>query len=881
MFKTDICKWFALPSRIPRPTGCSRVAMGVAVVVLGAGMASAEVPVHPAEPLGTFIRTWLLCGPFHPAKKAGAEALASGGHVPGFYTDHLEAHGGEASARIEEGQVESYDGESATWVLHRATGDRIDLDSAISKREPAMAYAYCIVESQRELACLLAVGSNDGVRVWLNGEEVLDAPGGRTLRVDADLVPIVVREGRNTLLLKVDEHGNIWEFCCRLLSFDYPGVGGRFRLFQVENDEAGAALLRCVAPESLLSGIVERATLEVSSAEEPGAILWRGEWQGGLVQPIGVDAARYGEYTLRVATTFRGGVEQTMETPFTAGERIEYTLFADGATDYSILLGPDASESERWAAQELQHWIKELSGAEFPIEETLKEPKDQAIVLGFNACAQGLLGPDAAQPGDGDEAFTYKNIGPAIAIWGGKDRGTMYGVMTFLERELGCRWYTPTVSVAPKKDRFVFHYLNHTESPGIRVRNDFYFEAFEPIWAAHNKVNGAMSYREQPGGLECYWAVHTFYHFMPPDEFFDDHPEYYSLIDGKRVHDHAQLCLTNPDVLQIVTERVKQVMRDQPEYLIYSVSQNDWHQPCQCDKCQAIVEREGSESGPLIRFVNQVAEAVEAEFPDKFIGTLAYTYTRTPCKTIQPRHNVVIRLCSIECCFAHDFHHCPENESFVKDLEGWAAISPHLYIWDYVVNFSHYIMPYPNFHVLRANIQTFRDNKAIGIMEQAAYQSRGGEFAELRAYVIAKLLWDPECDVEALINDFMYGYYGRSGQYVRCYFDLLHGRLTPDTHIHLGLQPDDTLFSDDFVREAEALFDRAETVADNEAVRRRVEMVRLPLMYLKCKRMPAEARRDGTYARFTAITEREGVIHYAEAGAPHREAFHKEMQDTR
>jgi hypothetical protein len=127
----------------------------------------------------------------------------------------------------------------------------------------------------------------------------------------------------------------------------------------------------------------------------------------------------------------------------------------------------------------------------------------------------------------------------------------------------------------------------------------------------------------------------------------------------------------------------------------------------------------------------------------------------------------------------------------------------------------------------------------------------------------------------------MYGYYGRSGQYVRQYFDLLHGRVTSETHIHLGLEPDDKLFSDDFVRDAEAIFKRAEVVAENEAVRQRVEMAWLPIMYLKCKRMPLEAVADGTYDRFQKVVAREGITHYAEAGVPHREAFHHRMDALR
>ncbi len=163
-------------------------------------------------------------------------------------------------------------------------------------------------------------------------------------------------------------------------------------------------------------------------------------------------------------------------------------------------------------------------------------------------------------------------------------------------------------------------------------------------------------------------------------------------------------------------------------------------------------------------------------------------------------------------------------------------------------------------------------------MEQAAYQSRGGEFAELRAYLIGKLLWNADVDVDEVIDDFMAGYYGRSGQYVRAYFDFLHSKLTPETHIHLGLRPDDILFSGNFVSEAEKIFDLAESVADNAEILRRVEMARLPIMYLKCKKTPIEAKYDGTYNRFNTIVQREGITHFAESGQTHVESFHREME---
>ena len=165
-------------------------------------------------------------------------------------------------------------------------------------------------------------------------------------------------------------------------------------------------------------------------------------------------------------------------------------------------------------------------------------------------------------------------------------------------------------------------------------------------------------------------------------------------------------------------------------------------------------------------------------------------------------------------------------------------------------------------------------------MEQAAYQSRGGEFSELKAYLISMLLWNPDCNTEAVINDFIYGYYGRAGQCIRQYFDLLNSRITPETHMHIHLSPEDKLFSEEMIAQSCRLFDQALKEADNEEIMRRVEMAYLPIMYLKCKRNPVLSRYDGTYERFSNIAKREGITHYAE----YKESvyyFNKEMENAK
>lgn len=831
-----------------------------------------------AEPSQQYLREWLLCGPFPIF--TGAEQDIDAIQLPGMYYDYLTGAGGEAKVKPDAGDKVEYPRGSCKWTRYLSPADAVDLDTAITKTDRVVAYAYTEIYAARPEACILAVGSNDGVRVWVNGEPVIEAPGPRGLQLDHNLAAVALREGRNSVLLKIEERGNRWGFACRFLPLSYQDFGRRLRLFEVVTRPDGIPVIRPRQSVALTRGLVSNARFEVLSSNGE-TVLWAGEWSGDGETAMGLDMRHFAQYQLRAKVRLAHGEEVVATTPFTAGVRVEHALFDQGKTEYRIVVGSQASSSEKWAAEELRHWLKVVGRVDVPVvsEGEIGESK-RVVLVGWSPEMQGLLGPDAVSPDRMDEAFTYRSFGPVVAIWGGRERGTMYGVMSFLERELGVRFYTPKVTIAPAKERYTFTFLHHSEKPGVRVRNDFYFEAFDPIWAARNRVNGAMSYREQPGGLECYWSVHTFYPLMPPEEFFKGHPEYYSLLDGKRTAERAQLCLSNPDVLRIVTERILERMKVSPEYLIYDVSQNDWSNPCQCPACQAIVDREGSQSGPIIQFVNQVADQVKPVYPDKFIGTLAYSYTRKPPRTVKPRDNVVVRFCSIECCFAHDFTQCPENRSFVEDMNGWAAIAPHIYIWDYVVNFSHYVMPFPNFRVLKPNIQFFRDHKAIGIMEQAAYQSRGGEFAELRAFLIARLLWDPEAEVDPILNDFMYGYYGRAGQYVRAYFDLLHGRLTPETHIRLGLQHDDKLFSDDLVREAEALFDQAEAVADTEAIRQRVELARLPVLYLKCKRNPVIARQDGSYALFCAIAKREGVTHYAESGEPQRKAFHTVVESA-
>ena len=257
---------------------------------------------------------------------------------------------------------------------------------------------------------------------------------------------------------------------------------------------------------------------------------------------------------------------------------------------------------------------------------------------------------------------------------------------------------------------------------------------------------------------------------------------------------------------------------------------------------------EGSHSGTLIHFINKVAEAIEKEYPEKIIDTLAYAHTRQAPKYVKPRPNVVVRLCSIECCFSHPLETCKEfnqdfivkdGETFPNDIRNWSKMCDRLYVWDYITNFAHYILPYPNFQVLQPNIQFMIRNNVKGIFEQGNYsEGGGGELAELRAYVTAKLLWDPEYDVDLAINEFLSGYYGMAAAPIRAYMDMLRDKvLSENVHLNIYTPPSSPYLSEEIMMKAAELFDRAESLADNDEVLERVKKARLSIRYVQLSNM--------------------------------------------
>lgn len=554
------------------------------------------------------------------------------------------------------------------------------------------------------------------------------------------------------------------------------------------------------------------------------------------------------------------------------GSCSEHVLFRNAGSEYSIVVDPAAGESVQYAACELQHWIAEVGGVTLPIVGLDGGRQGRRLIVGYNELVSELE-PGVEKPADSDDSFTWCSKGGDVLFWGGAKRGSLYSVYSFLEEELGCRWYSSSVSVAPKSRKYSFDVLNHSESPSIKVRDDLYYDVTgNPDFSGKLRNNHiplvGRDGKVIPYSAERFWGVHTVDMMVPRAVYFDRHPEYFSLIDGKRTGENSQLCLSNPDVLRITIESMRRIMRENPDYTIYSLTQDDNQNYCRCPECQAIADQYGGQSGLMIWFVNQVADALKDEFPDKYIGTFAYQYTRGVPRNIAPRENVVVRLCSIECCMLHNYDECEQNRAFLNDLKEWGAIAPHLYIWDYTTAFTQYSLPVPNFKTAKPHIRDFVENKAIGMMEEGDYQTRCGEFNELKAYLFAKLMWNSEADPDAIIKDFTDGYYGPAGKYIREYIGFADKILRREG-IHMNCFPvlKDEAYSEEFILGALDIFKKAKkAVADMPDYFSRVESAELPVLLLYVENMPVEAFSTDAFEQIKHVLEKDGVTRMSESG---------------
>ncbi|WP_341903483.1 DUF4838 domain-containing protein [Fluviicola taffensis] len=409
-----------------------------------------------------------------------------------------------------------------------------------------------------------------------------------------------------------------------------------------------------------------------------------------------------------------------------------------------------------------------------------------------------------------------------MTIEGGTRKGTTYAVVHLLEI-LGCKKTGPNMGHHGIWEEIAFSCGVIEDKPAndVRIINLYYPEDAEyRDWMRLNTIEEIY-----PDG----YFVHTFHRLVPREIYFQDHPEYFALVNGKRTAD--QVCPSNPEVKKIISGKLREEMSKQPDKQKWSVSQNDNFSYCQCDKCKNIIVEEGSPAGPIIHLVNDIAK----QFPDKIISTLAYQYSRKAPAKVKPRKNVEVMLCTIELHRHAPIETNPECADFKKDMEDWGKICSNIFLWDYTINFNHSISPFPNLHILQPNIQFFTKNHVNALFEQSN-STIGYEFSELKVHLLSKLMWNPKLDFEQEKQSFLHTCYGEGYQYISQYIDALEKNLKEtESKLWIYEHPvvhQNGLFSEERMKVYNSFFDMAEQAAKtNPLSLKNIQLARLSLQY--------------------------------------------------
>ena len=494
-----------------------------------------------------------------------------------------------------------------------------------------------------------------------------------------------------------------------------------------------------------------------------------------------------------------------------------------------IVIPADPRPHEKYAATEFQQGFASATGATLPIVSTPTKPAHQRIYIGNSAALrQSALAIDASDLKTEELRIVIR--AGQVAIVGGGTRGVLYGVYTFLEDFLGVRFLTvdhthrpqvPLNTPLPRTDRsyrpqFTYRYPAYQINPQ------------NPQFAARLRCNTVTPQPRLGGNTPIGLAGHSFYRQVPWQKYSKTFPEYFGLRNGIAIQKQydAQLCLTNPDVLQIVTKAVLNELAANPTQRSIAVSQNDWGHKCTCERCEEIDRREESGAGSLLRFVNSVAARVAETHPDVVVGTLAYYYSQKPPKTLRARDNVYIQLTSHDCSITDPIatSDYPASVTFRRDLAGWGRIAKRVHLWYYNTDFAMYHMPIPNMLSLGPNLRYFAAQGVTGVFAQSVFNAPHAGLNDLMNYLTARLLWDPAADSDALMNEFLRLHYGDAGPRIRAYIERIHSAASAKGiqhrwvgHArHYGIDPA-------LAQQGSQLFEQAIAEAPNETFRRRLE----------------------------------------------------------
>lgn len=469
-----------------------------------------------------------------------------------------------------------------------------------------------------------------------------------------------------------------------------------------------------------------------------------------------------------------------------------------------------ASENAQQAAKILKYYLDKAFKKPFEItSESKRDTNTSEIILEISAT-------EKLKPNE----FVIKSDSKSIYLIASNQKYLRYAVYSLLEI-WEFRKFTAAENYIPNLTQVTFaKNTKELEQPSFDYRALFYPDCYDEDFRDWHKLDWQVN----DFGI---WG-HSFSTLVPAKEYFKSNPKLFALYEHER--NGESLCMTNDTVVDLVEKKMAKIIAETPNAEFYSVSQNDDVVYCECTECRKMNEKYGGPQGSLYYFLNKIA----AHFPKTKITTLAYLHTLKPPVNLKIEPNIYTIFCPIELNRGKAIT-AQNSPTFVKTLENWSTTSPHLFLWDYTVQFSNYMSPFPNLEPFQSNYKFFKKNKVKGIFAQG-YADVLGDFSELRQYLLAKLMWNTDIDIEATTADFLRGFYGKAAPFVAKYLNLLAGyqsKSNSNLDIYSGpVQARNTFLMPEAMDQYDKLLEQASNAVEADSVLKlRVQKLRLALEY--------------------------------------------------
>ena len=462
------------------------------------------------------------------------------------------------------------------------------------------------------------------------------------------------------------------------------------------------------------------------------------------------------------------------------------------------------------------------------------------------------------------EEYLIAGDGDDLYLLGGSAKGALWAVYGLLD-ELGCRWYMPgdIGEVIPKRKDIVVDDKVRVDGPDFPYRQIWYsWGGPAPdcgprlqVWRQRNRLAHPLVMHG-----------HNLTTSLPPEASFEKRPELYSLVDGKRMK--TQVCTTDPEVIELITQTVMNYFDKNPHALCYSLCPDDNEGFCECERCLALDTGEIDKNREkrivtdrYVTFLNQVAEGIQKKHPGKMVSMYAYVCHSTPPVRTEVSPYVVIFFTASVYCGGHGIGdtHCESRMEMKADLEAWTKACKNVYIYEYDPIPGNAELPWPLFGARAREMPLYRDMgiKGISMESHCSWATLSPNH-----WFTARCLWSADNTADDLLRDYCTGFFHLpedpasqevEEQMVRFYTALEKPFSEFEPKIDWGQRDIPDLFPMKTVRQCRGHLDRAMDLAakssspEKDRILERLHMVDLGFRYLeeylKCRRMMVEGGR--------------------------------------